>query len=54
MWFIFNNQIVNLTGFVHPGGQYIWEKMRGRDISRFIYGISDVEDGSCKAYRHSE
>ncbi|CAD8113101.1 unnamed protein product [Paramecium sonneborni] len=53
MWFIFNNDIVNLTGFIHPGGQYIWEKTKGREISRFIYGGQGLEDGSCPVYKHS-
>ncbi|CAD8193618.1 unnamed protein product [Paramecium octaurelia] len=54
MWFIFNNEIINLTGFVHPGGQYIWEKTKGREISRFIYGSQGLEDGSCPAFKHSD
>ncbi|CAD8106849.1 unnamed protein product [Paramecium primaurelia] len=54
MWFIFNNSIVDLTGFVHPGGQYIWEKTKGREISRFIYGGQSLEDGNSRAYTHSD
>ncbi|CAD8192215.1 unnamed protein product [Paramecium pentaurelia] len=54
MWFIFNNEIINLTGFVHPGGQYIWEKTKGREISRFIYGGQGLEDGSCPPFKHSD
>lgn len=54
MWFIFNNEIINLTGFVHPGGQYIWEKTKGREVSRFIYGSQGLEDGSCPAFKHSD
>ncbi|CAD8152660.1 unnamed protein product [Paramecium octaurelia] len=53
MWFIFNNSIVDLTGFVHPGGQYFWEKTKGREISRFIYGGQSLEDGNTAAYTHS-
>ena len=45
---IFNNEIIDLTEFVHPGGQYIWNKVKGREISRFLYGGCGLEDETAK------
>ncbi|CAD8152680.1 unnamed protein product [Paramecium octaurelia] len=52
-WVIFNNEIIDLTEFVHPGGQYIWKKVKGREISRFIYGGCGLEDDTAKQFQHS-
>ncbi|CAD8128226.1 unnamed protein product [Paramecium sonneborni] len=54
LWLIFNNEIIDLTGFFHPGGQYIWEKAKGREVSRFIYGGCGLEDGTAQQYPHSK
>ncbi|CAD8212378.1 unnamed protein product [Paramecium pentaurelia] len=54
LWLIFNDEIIDLTGFSHPGGQYIWECVKGREVSRFIYGGCGLEDGTAKQYPHSK
>ncbi|CAD8106829.1 unnamed protein product [Paramecium primaurelia] len=53
-WVIFNNEIIDLTEFVHPGGQYIWNKVKGREISRFLYGGCGLEDETAKQYQHTK
>ncbi|CAD8127282.1 unnamed protein product [Paramecium sonneborni] len=54
LWLIFNNEIIDLTGFQHPGGQYIWERVKGREVSRFVYGGCGLEDGTAQQYSHSK
>ncbi|CAD8125991.1 unnamed protein product [Paramecium sonneborni] len=54
LWVMFNNEIIDLTEFVHPGGQYIWNKIKGREVSRFIFGGCGLEDETAKQYEHSK
>lgn len=51
---LFNNQIVDLTGLTHPGGQYIWNEVYGREVSRFIYGAYGLETSLSTPYKHSK
>ena len=41
---LYGNKVFDLTKKRHPGGQYIWDKLYGRDISRFINGNHIFED----------
>jgi len=52
-WVLLNNSIINLTGLVHPGGQFIWQAVKGREVSRFIYGAYGLENSEIPAYNHS-
>lgn len=49
-WVIFNNDVIDITKLTHPGGQFIWEDVAGREISRFIYGAYGLETTKIPAY----
>ena len=51
---IFNNQIVDLSNLIHPGGQFIWDQVNGREISRYIFGAYGLESSEIKPHKHSE
>lgn len=42
-WCIFRNDILYLGSYDHPGSNYFFEAVRGREVSRFIYGIQGLE-----------
>ena len=67
-WVILDRQIYDISDLVHPGGNYIIEKIKGntkakliscfkfilgREIGRFFYGISGLESLPLPAYKHS-
>ncbi|CAD8124035.1 unnamed protein product [Paramecium sonneborni] len=51
---IFNNKIIDLAGFFLSGEQYILEKVKGREVSRFLSGVCNLEDGTALQYPHSK
>lgn len=52
-WVILDTQIYDISGFKHPGGNYIIEQIKGREIGRFFYGISGLENLTLPAHKHS-
>ena len=53
-WCIFGNYVYDISEFVHPGGQYIMQKIYGREVGRFMYGSYHLEEfGTLPAYTHS-
>ena len=38
-WCIFRNDILYFGNYDHPGGNRFFEAVKGREVSRFIYGI---------------
>ena len=42
-WVMLNNQVYDLTGMQHPGGNYIMESVKGREIGRFFFGAYSLE-----------
>ncbi len=57
-WVIMENSIYDISGFSHPGGSYLTNnlKIRGRDISRYLYGGQMLEEygGKVQGNEHSE
>jgi Cytochrome b5-like Heme/Steroid binding domain len=53
IWVIFNNKVYDVTNFAHPGGAYIFEHVKGRDVSRFLYGGYGLELDNGPAWEHS-
>lgn len=53
LWCIFNNTVIDLTGMTHPGGNFIWKSVKGREISRFLYGAYGLENTLIPPYKHS-
>jgi hypothetical protein len=45
--------VIDLSSLVHPGGNFIWREVRGREISRFMYGAYGLEKSSIKPHNHS-
>lgn len=54
LWCIFNNSIIDLQNQIHPGGQYIWKAIQGREVSRYIFGAYSLEGTSVLPYQHSK
>ena len=40
---IYKNAILDITKLIHPGGRYVLDFVKGREISRFIYGAYKIE-----------
>lgn len=41
--FIFLDQVYDLGNYIHPGGQFLFQECRFREISRFMYGAVGLE-----------
>ena len=50
---MYKNRIYDLTGIVHPGGNWIYEKANWREVSRFLNGVSGLERQNSRAWAHS-
>lgn len=50
---LFKDFICQLDGFKHPGGQFIFERVIGKDISKYIYGSAAFEEGELSRHEHS-
>ena len=42
-WVVYHNSIYDLTHFFHPGGDFLIEQCRGRDVARFLVGAYAIE-----------
>jgi hypothetical protein len=42
-WCLFRNDVLYFGNYDHPGGNRFFEKVRGREVSRFIYGVQGIE-----------
>lgn len=51
--FIFLDKIYDTGGYVHPGGQLLFEKCRFREVSRFMYGAVGYEENDGARWVHS-
>ena len=51
--FIFKNKVYDLGSYIHPGGQFIFQECRWREISRFMYGAVGLEMMNGDAWLHS-
>lgn len=49
----FKNYIVDLKKFIHPGGQWMLKHLEGREVSRYIYGVSPLERSNTQVWAHS-
>jgi len=53
-WFILDDNVYVLDGFLHPGGTFILEEARMREVGRFIYGAYGLEVlGDSTRHKHS-
>ena len=53
-WVFYHNSIYDLTKFFHPGGEFLIEQCKGRDVSRFLVGAYAIETSKLKPHKHSE
>ena len=53
-WVILDNQVFDLGGFFHPGGNFIIEAVRGREVGRFLYGAYGAESIPGTEHKHSK
>ena len=42
-----------MTGFLHPGGDFIIDECVGREVGRFLYGAYGLESSNAKPYVHT-
>ena len=50
---LYMNYLVDMSSFTHPGGQWILSKIKGREISRYIFGGFKLEGENTRAWNHS-
>lgn len=43
LWCMLGNSVYDITDFDHPGGNWITESCRGRDVGRFMFGGYQIE-----------
>lgn len=43
-WFFFGNFIIDLSNWIHPGGNYILSAIVGREVTPFLNGAYTLED----------
>ena len=55
LWIMLGNSVYDITEFRHPGGQFLVDKCRGRDVGRFMFGGYMLEPFSkIKGHIHSK
>jgi len=52
-WVIYGNKVYDMTGWIHPGGNFLIEAVVGREISRFLHGAYGLESTSMQPHTHS-
>ncbi|KRX05977.1 hypothetical protein PPERSA_01055 [Pseudocohnilembus persalinus] len=50
---IFGNKIISLQNIFHPGGNYIFNKIYGREIDRFFFGGYALEGDNRRSHQHT-
>ncbi len=55
-WALYQNYILDLNGFLHPGGNFVIEETLGREMTAFVTGSYALESGNgdLKPYNHSK
>lgn len=53
-WVILDNNVYDLGNFFHPGGNFIIEAARGREVGRFLYGSYGIESIPGTEHKHSK
>ena len=53
MTFLYKNNVVDLSGFIHPGGQWVLETIRKMELSRYIMGSEGVDIRGERPWNHS-
>lgn len=50
---LFKNKIYDFSGYIHPGGQFLLQECRFREISRFMEGAVGLERLNGRQWHHS-
>lgn len=50
---IFQSKVYDLGSYIHPGGQFIFEECRWREVSRFLHGAVGLERFNGSQWKHS-
>lgn len=53
-WVIVDNHVYDVGNFFHPGGNFIIEAVRGREVGRFLYGAYGLESMPGTEHKHSK
>jgi hypothetical protein len=53
-WVLYNDFVIDLgKDFLHPGGNFLIQRARGREVSQFLHGAYMIEDLKEKPHTHS-
>lgn len=42
-----------MNDLLHPGGNFVYESIKGREVGRFLYGSYPLEHVKMPSYTHS-
>ena len=52
-WVLHGHKVLDVTGYWHPGGNYILQEVWGKEISRYFYGAHALETTKEIPHKHS-
>lgn len=52
-WIIYNQGVYDITGFQHPGGQFLINPIIGKEVGRYLNGSLPLEGFDTKPHTHS-
>ncbi len=52
-YLMYKYKVYDVTNLLHPGGNYIIQKLQGEEISRYIHGAYGLESTKLPAYTHT-
>jgi cytochrome b involved in lipid metabolism len=53
-YILLREAVYDISDFQHPGGKFILEAIKGREIGRFIYGGYNLVGHNFQPHKHSE
>lgn len=53
-YILLREAVYDISDFQHPGGKFILEAIKGREIGRYIYGGYSLYNHKFLPHRHSE
>lgn len=51
---LYNDGVYDISHISHPGGRFIFERINGREVSRFLFGAYPLECTNMPEYRHTD
>jgi len=51
---LYNDGAYDISNINHPGGRFIFERINGREVSRFLFGAYPLECTIMPEYKHPD